>query len=196
MPGESKLAFADTNDAQNAYDNSIIKLQTPIKIRVNGTLTDTTFGRVLFNEIVPPELGYINETLGKSGLKKLLSRAFILFGSEPTAFFADRIKTIGFKYATHSGLSISKNDMITPKEKDELVTLGEEKIKGIQKAYWNGFLTERERYEQSVKVWSGIKSSIEKDLKPYYTPENSIFNMIDSGARGNWGNLTQLCGMK
>jgi DNA-directed RNA polymerase subunit beta' len=86
--------------------------------------------------------------------------------------------------------------MITPKEKDELVTLGEEKIKGIQKAYWNGFLTERERYEQSVKVWSGIKSSIEKDLKPYYTPENSIFNMIDSGARGNWGNLTQLCGMK
>lgn len=163
---------------------------------MHGTLTDTTFGRVLFNEIVPPELGYINETLGKSGLKKLLSRAFTLFGSEPTAFFADRIKTIGFKYATHSGLSISKNDMITPKEKDELVTLGEEKIKGIQKAYWNGFLTERERYEQSVKVWSGIKSSIEKDLKPYYTPENSIFNMIDSGARGNWGNLTQLCGMK
>jgi DNA-directed RNA polymerase subunit beta' len=195
-PGEFKLAFADTNDAQNAYDNGVIKLQTPIKIRVKGVLMDTTFGRVLFNEIVPVELGFINDTLGKSGLKKLLSKAFILFGSEPTAFFADRIKNTGFKYATYSGLSISKNDMITPKEKDELVHLGEDKIKGIQKAYWHGFLTERERYEQSVKVWSSIKSSIEKELKPYYTAENSIFNMIDSGARGNWGNLTQLCGMK
>lgn len=97
-PGEAKLAFADTNDAQNAYDNDVIKLQTPIKIRVGGVLMDTTFGRVLFNEILPVELGYINETLGKNGLKKLLSRAFILLGSEPTAYFADRIKNIGFKY--------------------------------------------------------------------------------------------------
>jgi len=86
--------------------------------------------------------------------------------------------------------------MIAPKEKDEFVKMGEDKIKAVQKAHWNGFMTERERYEQSVKVWSSIKSSIEKALKPYYTPENSIFNMIDSGARGNWGNLTQLCGMK
>ncbi len=194
--GDSKYAFASHYDAQNAYDNGVIKLQTPVKIRVGGKIIDTTFGRLIFNEIVPKELGYINETLGKSGLKKLLSKAFTIFGSEPTAFFADRIKTIGFKYATHSGLSISKNDMIIPVEKDGHVKDGEEKIKSIQKAYWNGLLTERERYDQSVKVWAQIKGLIEKELKPYYTTDNSIFNMIDSGARGNWGNLTQLCGMK
>lgn len=193
---ETKYSFSNGDDAQNAYDNGVIKLQTPIRLRINGKLVETTFGRFLFNEIVPAELGYVNETLGKGPLKKLLARSFDMLGSEPTAFFADRIKNIGFKYATISGLSISKNDMISPDTKNDHVKEGEEKIKAIQKAFWNGFLTERERYEQSVKVWSAIKGMIEKELKTCYDDSNSIFNMIDSGARGNWGNVTQLCGMK
>lgn len=86
--------------------------------------------------------------------------------------------------------------MISPDSKNAHIKEGEEKIKAIQKAFWNGFLTERERYEQSVKVWSAIKGTVEKELKGYYDDSNSMFNMIDSGARGNWGNLTQLCGMK
>ncbi len=191
-----KYSFAGRDDAQNAYDNGVIKLQTPINIRLDGVTTATTFGRVIFNEIIPPGLGYINETLGKKGIRKLLSRAFTLLGSEDTAFFADRIKAMGFTYATVSGLSISIADMITPTEKGVHISEGEDKIKAIQKAYWNGLLTEQERYEQSVKAWSAIKSQIEKELKPYYKADNSIFNMIDSGARGDWGNLTQLCGMK
>ncbi len=190
------FSFSDGNDAENAYDNGVIKLQTPIRLRMDGVIVETTYGRYIFNQIVPAELGYVNETLGKSALKKLLSRSFDILGSEPTAFFADRIKNIGFKYATLSGLSISKNDMIVPETQDEHIKNGEERIKAIQKAFWNGLLTERERYEQSVKVWSQVKNIIEKELKPYYDDTNSIFNMIDSGARGNWGNVTQLCGMK
>ena len=194
--GPAVHAFAGRDDAQNAYDNDVIKLQTPIKIRLGGVTLETTFGRVIFNEIVPAELGYVNETLNKKAIRKLLSRAFTLYGSEDTAFFADRIKAMGFTYATVSGLSISIADMITPNEKGIHIDEGENKIKAIQKAYWNGLLTEQERYEQSVKTWSAIKSQIEKELKPYYKADNSIFNMIDSGARGDWGNLTQLCGMK
>ena len=191
-----QFSFMDGNDAENAYDNGVIKLQTPIRLRMDGNIVETTYGRYIFNQIVPEELGYVNETLGKSALKKLLARSFDILGSEPTAFFADRIKNTGFKYATISGLSISKNDMIVPETQNEHIKNGEERIKAIQKAFWNGLLTERERYEQSIKVWSQVKNIIEKELKPYYNDTNSIFNMIDSGARGNWGNVTQLCGMK
>ncbi len=195
-PGESKHAFADGYDATHAYEAGVITLHDPIKLRINGSLVETTYGRYLFNDIVPAELGYVNETLKKSALKKLLSRSFNLLGSEETAFFADRIKNMGYKYATVSGLSVSKDDMVTPDNKSDLVREGEERIKEIGKKFWHGYLTERERYEQSIKVWSNIKGRIEDEMKQYYEAKNPIFNMIDSGARGNWGNVTQLCGMK
>lgn len=190
------IGFSGGHDAQNAYDNGAITLHTPIKLRIAGVTVETTFGRYIFNAIVPSELGYVNDTLGKSQLKKLLAKSFELLGSEETAFFANRIKDIGFKYATISGISISKNDMISPANKGELIKGGEERIKAIQKAFWNGYLTERERYDQSLKVWMNVKGTIEKEMKPYYNTDNAIFNMVDSGARGNWGNLMQLCGMK
>lgn len=179
-----------------AYENKTITLHTPVKIRIDGQILDTTYGRYLLNEIVPTELRYINETLTKKGIKKILAKSFDKFGSEDTAFFADRIKNIGFKYATLSGLSISKSDMITPDDKTGLIKRGDDEIKFIQKAFWKGYLTEKERYEQSLKVWSRIKSEIEKELRPYYKQSNSIFNLVDSGARGDWGNLVQMCGMK
>lgn len=121
----------------HAYENAVITLHTPIRLRIHGELVSTTYGRYLFNEIVPVELGYVNETIGKSAAKKLLSRSFETLGSESTAFLADDIKAIGFKYATLSGLTISKDDMIIPEEKFDYVKAGEEKIKEIQKAYWN-----------------------------------------------------------
>ena len=194
--GEPLLAFNGGDDACNAYDNKAITLHTPIRIRINGEIISTTYGRYLFNEIIPNELGYINETVAKGVLKKILARSFLIFGSEETAFFSNEIKNIGFKYATISGLTISKDDMIIPDTKHTFIKDGEEKIKEIQKRFWNGFLTEKERYEQSVKVWSKVKGEIEKVMKPFFKAENPIYNMIDSGARGNWGNLTQLCGMK
>ncbi|MDD2892040.1 MAG: DNA-directed RNA polymerase subunit beta' [Candidatus Gracilibacteria bacterium] len=195
-PGEATYAFNSGEDATHAYDNKAITLHTPIKLRVNGEIITTTYGRFLFNEIIPAELGYVNDTLSKSVLKKLLAKSFLIFGSEETAFFSNEIKNIGFKYATISGLTISKDDMIIPETKHNFIKDGEEKIKEIQKRFWNGFLTEKERYEQSVKVWSKVKGEIEKVMKPFFKAENPIYNMIDSGARGNWGNLTQLCGMK
>ncbi len=195
-PGEAVLAFSSGEDATHAYDNWVIRLHTPIKLRINGEIITTTYGRFLFNEIIPKELWYINETVSKGVLKKILARSFLIFGSEDTAFFSNEIKNIGFKYATISGLTISKDDMIIPDTKHTFIKDGEEKIKEIQKRYWNGYMTEKERYEQSVKVWSKVKWEIEKVMKPFFKPENPISNMIESGARGNWGQLNQLCGMK
>lgn len=86
--------------------------------------------------------------------------------------------------------------MFIPDNKDELVRHGEEKIKQIQRAYWHGLLTDRERYEQTIKVWNTIKAQVSAEMKTSFSPKNSIYNLIDSGARGDWGNVTQMCGMK
>jgi DNA-directed RNA polymerase subunit beta' len=177
------LSFRSGKDAMYAYEHGSITLHTPIRIRMNDAMVETTYGRFLFSEIVPPELGYINETLRKSAIKKLLARCFDVLGSEATAYFADRIKNIGFKYATISGISVSKDDMLIPDTKRDLIRDAEEKVKNIQKEWWNGFLTDDERYGQSIDVWSKLKNAIEKQMKSHFTPDNHIFNMIDSGAR-------------
>ena len=195
-PSDSDPAFMDQDDVMYAYENKQVTFHTPIRVRVDGEIKATTYGRLLFNNIVPKELGFINETLNKSALKKLLARSFTLLGSEDTAYFSDAIKNLGFHYATISGVTISKDDMIIPDAKKELIEEGEEKIKKIQKRHWNGFLTEKERYEQTIRVWAYIKTEVEKHMKKNFTFANPIYKMIDSGARGNWGNITQLCGMK
>ena len=184
------------DDAMIAYENKVITLHTPIKMRIDGKIIDTTYGRFLFNEILPADLGYVNETIGKNPAKKLLSRSFDILGGERTAFLADAIKNLGFKYATLSGLTVSAFDMIIPDEKHAFIQEGEEKIKDIQKAFWHGYVTEKERYLQSLQVWGAIKGRIEKEMKKNFLPNNPIFNFVDSGARGSWGNVTQLCGMK
>ena len=194
--GESKSAFASGEDAMMAYENKVITLHTPIKLRIDGKILETTYGRFLFNEILPADLGFVNETIGKSAAKKLLSRSFDILGGERTAYLADAIKNLGFKYATLSGLTVSAFDMIIPDEKHGFVKEGEEKIKDIQKAFWHGLVTEDERYLQSLQIWSAVKSKIEKEMKKNFDPSNPIYNLVDSGARGNWGNVTQLCGMK
>ncbi len=204
--GDSQYAFASGEDALAAYENGQITLHTPIKLRVenNGKLQtiDTTYGRFLFNEIIPKELGFVNETVGKGVAKKILSQSFDILGGEVTAHLANDIKAMGYKYSTLSGLTVSIFDMHIPTEKydhdgqEGLIEGGEEKIRQIQNAYWNGLLTEDERYSQSIDVWTEVKKNIEKETKKNFDASNPVFNLVDSGARGNWGNVTQLCGMK
>lgn len=129
-------------------------------------------------------------------MKRILSESFELLGSERTAKFVNDIKDFGYKYATLSGLSISEADMILPENKKALLDEASEKVKYIQKKYWNGFMTTDEKFAQSVTVWAEVKKVIEGEMKSLYDNSNHIFNFIDSGARGNWGNITQLAGMK
>lgn len=119
--GEAQYSFASGEDATHAYDNGQITLHTPIRLRVekNGKreIFDTTYGRFLFNEIIPEELGFVNDTVGKGVSKKILSQAFDILGGEKAAHLANAIKAIGYKYATISGLTISIFDMHIPEEK-------------------------------------------------------------------------------
>ncbi len=188
--------FASIDDAAHAYEVGELSVHAPVKIRVQWKVIETSYGRTLFNEIVPEELGYINETLKKGVLKRILSESFELLGAKQTALFVDRIKDFGYKYATLSGLSIAESDMVLPENKQKLLDEASEKVKFIQKKHWNGFMTAEEKFQQSIVIWAEVKKVIESEMKGLYGNENHIFNFIDSGARGNWWNLTQLAGMK
>ena len=188
--------YADINDAELAYEAWVLWIKAPIKVRINGKIEDTCYGRLLFNEIVPEWLGFINETLKKKALSNILSRCFEELGSDVTAKFVDDIKNFGYKYSTLSGLSISIEDMVVPDNKKELLDSAAEKVKFIQKKWWAWFLTEKEKYNQSIKIWAEVKKVIEAELKELFEDSNHVFNFIDSGARWNWWNITQLCWMK
>lgn len=175
--------YAGKDDAGHAYDSGYLSPNALIKVRLNGQILETTYGRILFNEIVPKDLGFINETLKKGVLKRILSESFELLGPQETAYFVDRIKTFGYKYATLSGLSISEADMILPSNKKALLDTAAEKVKYIQKKHWNGFMTEDEKFMQSIVIWAEVKKVIEQEMKGLYDNTNHIFNFIDSGAR-------------
>ncbi len=188
--------YANLDEVECAYEAGVVWIKSPIKVRVNGEIIETCYGRLLFNEIVPEGLWFINETLKKNALKNILSRSFEELGSEKTAKFVDDIKNFWFKYSTLSGLSISIDDMVMPENKKELLAKWWEKVKYIQKKWWSGFLTEDEKYNQSIKIWAEVKKTIEWEMKELFDSKNHVFNFIDSWARWNRWNLTQLCWMK
>ena len=188
--------YGTFSEVECAYDAWVLWIKSPIKVRIDGVLIETCYGRLLFNEIVPKGLGFINETLKKGALKNILSRSFEELWSEVTAKFVDDIKNFWFKYSTLSGLSISIDDMVMPVNKKELLAQWWEKVKYIQKKWWLGFLTEDEKYNQSIKIWAEVKKTIEWEMKELFDSKNHVFNFIDSWARWNWWNITQLCWMK
>ncbi len=204
------MVFGSPNEALLAYDHGIVDLRAKILVRVPKTLMpengespevetiETSPGRLLFQEIVPPELGRINETLKKGNLSKLIALALERVGTERTAKLANDIKNIGFRYATVSGISIASSDIIVPKQKDKLLEESNEQVRKINNQYWKGWITADERYQQAIRIWSKVKSEISNHMITGFTDQeyNGITYMIDSGARGNWGQITQLAGMK
>jgi DNA-directed RNA polymerase subunit beta' len=190
------MIFASLEEALVAYQLGHVHLQALIKARINGEIIETSVGRLIFNDLLPEGMTYINQPMTKKALLKAIGRSYNEFGEEKTAIMADKIKKAGFEYATLSGLSISAADMVVPKEKKKIVDDASDIIKKVNSQYWKGLVTDRERYEHTIKIWSQAKSDISKVMIKNFEPENDIFYTIDSGARGNWGQVTQLCGMK
>jgi len=188
--------FSSLIDLEQAYDAWAVDIRALVKVRINWEIIETTYGRLLFNEIVPKELWYVNEKLTKWALKNILSRSFDELWPEITAKLVNDIKDFGYNNATISGLSICLSDMIIPDNKTNLLSEAEEKVKFIQKHLWTWFMTEKEKYNQSIKVRAEVKKVIEWEMKELFEPSNHIYNFIDSWARWNWWNITQLCWMK
>ncbi len=190
------MAFSGIQEAIIAYQTGHVHLQAQIKCKHEEGTIETTVGRLIFNSFLPKGLPYLNENIGKKQLSELVTDCFELLGNEKTVILVDNLKDIGFKFATKSGLSFSQEDMVVPKEKEKIIEDASEIVKQINNQYWKGLITEDERYNHTIKIWSKTKSEITVSMIKGIEENNSIFYMIDSGARGNWGQITQLCGLK
>src|SRR5437868_8258794 len=143
--GEGRL-FADAEEVRIAYDNEDVDLQARIRLRWNGEFLETTVGRTLFNEVVPEQLGFVNQELKKKEVTALVSRCMNLLGNEATVQFLDELKDLGFRYATLSGLSIGIDDMHIPSSKERHITQAREQVNEVEQHYRDGVITNGERY--------------------------------------------------
>jgi len=223
--GEGKI-FANVDEVLRAYDAKIVDLHAKIKVRIPEPVTDedgkvtfvnklmdTTVGRSLLRELVPAELPFevINKNMTKKAISGLLNLCYRKLGLKPTVLFADKLMYAGFKYATLSGVSFGINDMVIPEKKSEILSVAEEEVREIQDQYTSGLVTNGERYNKVVDIWSrtndqvakammdGLGTDLVKDKdgnEVSQTSYNSIYMMADSGARGSAAQIRQLAGMR
>ncbi|MCF6268578.1 MAG: DNA-directed RNA polymerase subunit beta' [Melioribacteraceae bacterium] len=197
--GEGML-FSDTQEVQIAYDNDAIELHAKIKVKIEGEFVETTVGRVIFNEIVPKEMGFWNELLIKKVFSGFIYKMFVKLGNQVTANFLDDIKELGFKFSTLAGISISFSDMIVPDEKKDMIIESNKKVSGIMDEHDQGFITDAERYNKIIDVWTHTTSDVAIKLMEKIKSDQSGFNslhmMVDSGARGSQEQVRQLAGMR
>ncbi len=188
--------YSDENEAIYNYENGNVKLQTKIGVRIGETIVETNIGRILFNEILPEGYEFQNETMTKKRLQQLIAKVFALHGSEATAEMVDKMKDLGFKHATRSGLSVGLDDFVIPAQKGEMIKTGEDRAIAVSKQYEQGFVTDEERYERTVSIWKEVNEQIigalDADLKGK-TNSTNIF--VDSGARGDISQVNQIAGM-
>src|SRR3989441_25066 len=192
---ESRL-FGDYAEVQSAYDMGIVTYHSPVKIPHNGVVIDTTVGRVLFNAVLPEELRFINQVLDRGKIREIVTALFDRFGGETTAEVVDKIKTIGFAAATVAGVSISINDIAVPPEKAAMIAEAEKKVAEIDRQFQRGLITEQERYEATVKIWTDTTRDVIEPMMRTLDRRGSVYMMATSGARGNTQQMGQIGGMR
>jgi DNA-directed RNA polymerase subunit beta' len=202
------LIFYSPEEVNIAYNVGQVDLHAYIKVKVNDLkegeyvnhLVETTVGRVIFNQYVPAEVGYINEILTKKSLRDIIGRVLKLAGTAKTADFLDAIKNLGFYSAFKGGLSFNLDDVIIPEEKTKFVAEGYEQVEEVLTNYSMGFITNNERYNQIIDIWTHVNAKLTQTLMKQLTNDkqgfNSVYMMLDSGARGSKEQIRQLSGMR
>jgi DNA-directed RNA polymerase subunit beta' len=183
-------AYSSVYEAEMAYDNKNIQLQTPIRVFAKGEIRNTTLGRVFFNEILPTDFPYDNSIQNKKQLKKVLAKVFDKYGAEETAKTADRMKGLAFRFATVAAVSTGKDDYVHFDEIAEFVAEGDAKAALISEQYNQGLITNEERYLLTVATWRAVDSKVTEFLqKELSGMDTSISVMVKSGARGDISNV-------
>ncbi|NOY96455.1 MAG: DNA-directed RNA polymerase subunit beta' [Chlorobi bacterium] len=203
------MTFYSAEEVIIAHNEGVVGMHTVIKVKVedvdeNGEhfnhIIETTVGRVLFNEFVPREAGYINQLLTKKSLRTIISEVFKKCGNANTVAFLDAIKDLGYSMAYKGGLSFNLGDVIIPDDKKEIVEHGYQEVEEVMSNYNMGFITNNERYNQVIDIWthanSKLTNSVMKTLSTDMEGFNSVYMMLDSGARGSKEQIRQLCGMR
>ncbi len=199
-PNERRRIFEDKNEVITAYQQKIVRLHDPVRVRINGKSIDTTVGRVIFNDIVPEEIGFVNETLDKKSLENLVGECHKRLGAYKTSVFLDQLKDLGFEYATLSGLTVGIDDLVVPKEKQKIIDEANERIAKIQNSYRRGAITDGERYNQVIDTWTNVTTKVGnilfENLSKVDDGFNPVYMMAASGARGSKEQIRQLAGMR
>jgi DNA-directed RNA polymerase subunit beta' len=197
--GENKV-FSDPANVKLAIDNGLLDLHSKILYYEKGRRYETTAGRVLFNEIIPEGIPFVNEVMDKKKLAELVSRSFWVIGNRKTVEFLDKLKELGFEYATISGLTIGIDDIITPPEKKKIIDSVRKDIDKEQKNYEKGIITDSERYNRIIDAWTDAIESVENVLLNQMSKDrggfNPIYIMSHSGAKGSSEQVRQLGGMR
>ena len=220
------MIFASLDEARRAYESGAAELQAQIRIRVTvherddndelneiTKIVDTTIGRALLSDIMPEGLEFerINQTMTKKAISSVINACYRQLGLKNTVVFADRLMYTGFRSATRAGISIGVNDMVVPENKEEILAVAETEVKEIQDQYGSGLVTDGERYNKVVDIWSRTNDQVAKAMMDKLGVEktknaagktvdqesfNSIYMMADSGARGSAAQIRQLAGMR
>ncbi|MFC1993046.1 DNA-directed RNA polymerase subunit beta' [Chloroflexota bacterium] len=191
-------SFGSFREAKLAYEFGVIDLMAEIDVRdqERGQKIKTSVGRLIFNEVLPPGLGFLNKVIDKSGLKQIVTDCYKLLSNEETAAVLDNIKRLGFQYATKSGISITMSDIEVPQSKLKLLEEAEERIAIIESQYNRGLITEDERYNGVVSVWMETTDKITDDISRTLDRYGGIYAMATSGAKGNISQIRQMAGMR
>ncbi|MBN1959503.1 MAG: DNA-directed RNA polymerase subunit beta' [Deltaproteobacteria bacterium] len=207
------MRFASPDEVRAAFDHEVIDLQAAIDCRINGKRIKTTVGRILLYEIIPKELPFelVNKVMDKKALGALIDICYRKCGQKETVLLADHIRTLGYSYATKAGTSICIKDMEIPKRKNEFVENAQKQVQEIENQYTEGLITDGERYNKVIDIWSRVAEELENELMTGISTEvvtserneqkkmpsfNPIFMMADSGARGSRQQIKQLAGMR
>jgi len=195
LKGEGKI-FADDKEAILAYQLRIIDLQAKIKVAKGNELIETSAGRLIFNSVLPEGMKFINKEINGKQLRILTEEIIAKVGTERAQEYLDKIKKLGFDYATKSGISWGMDDLTIPAQKREIVEAASREVEAIRRQYQEGLLTKAERRVKSIEVWAKAKNKISELVLPSL-PKNGPVDMIfSSGARGSWIQAVQLVGMK
>jgi DNA-directed RNA polymerase subunit beta' len=210
--GEGKI-FADMDEVERAFDLDYVHIHAKIKLRTETYFTDqgkryadnkprtkiieTTPGRVIFNRAMPEGMRFVNEVLDKADVNELVNRVYRRFGDDVTIDMVDKIKDLGFRFATSSGITIAVSDLKIPDEREVILEDARKRVDQIDKQYRRGLLTEDEQYQRTIEQWTEAKSSVEKAVRDAMDPVGPVTIMALSGStKGGFGPITQLAGMR
>ncbi|MGM0366586.1 MAG: DNA-directed RNA polymerase subunit beta' [Actinomycetota bacterium] len=193
---EAKRFYSSKDSAFMDYDYGFISLHTPIMFSLNGKRAKTTLGRLIFNDLLPDDFRFVNKEVDKKELISIISEVAINYPNEQVSRILDNIKEYGFKYSTRSGLTIGIDDITTPTEKKGLLRKAEEKIEKIEDYYKQGLITEFERHQRVIQLWSQTNEKVAEAMEKNFDKFNPVYMMATSGARGNIKQLRQLAGMR
>jgi DNA-directed RNA polymerase subunit beta' len=193
--GEGKI-FKDQDEAVLAYDSKEVHLQARIKVRMDGKLIETTTGRLIFNSVIPEEVGFVNEVAGKKTLGNIVAKTYRAGGYGKTAALLDGIKSLGFKYSTRAGITVGLADIQIPEAKKKIIAEADAVVAKTEMQFRRGLITNEERYNLVIDTWTKATEQVTKSLMDTLDRFNPVYMMAMSGARGNIQQLRQLAGMR